>query len=216
MTTFPTSNQETLLREHLGTKVYMGSHPALRPYLRHALRPQEFGDRVWPAALCAMAHVAVEPSDRVLEIGCGWGIVGIHVARTFGARVTCTDADPRLRPFVEAHAALNGVSVPFEVRSFGELADRPLDADVIVGSDICYSEEVVGELARLVDAAARGRVRRVVIADAARPDFGSLVQHCQARYDCALSTYEGERASTRVSLLEISLPAAAGPPATAR
>ena len=30
----------------------------------------------------------IEPGDRVLEIGCGWGGFAIHAARNYGARVT--------------------------------------------------------------------------------------------------------------------------------
>ncbi|MGE3273903.1 MAG: methyltransferase [Vicinamibacterales bacterium] len=205
MTRFPTSNRDTQLREHLGTRVYMASHPALRPYMRRGLRPVEFGDRVWPAALCAMSHVAVDATDRVVEIGCGWGIVGIHLARTCGARVTCTDADPRLQPFVDAHASLNGVAVPFEAHSFADLAQDPSVADVIVGSDICYSDEVVADLIRLVDASAAAGVRRFVITDAGRPDFETLLTHCQAGFDCVVQVHADDT-SRPIRLLEVRLP----------
>jgi cyclopropane fatty-acyl-phospholipid synthase-like methyltransferase len=45
----------------------------------------------------------------VLELGCGWGLVGIACAKTFQAQVTGLDADAAVFPYLQLHAARNGV-----------------------------------------------------------------------------------------------------------
>jgi cyclopropane-fatty-acyl-phospholipid synthase len=53
---------------------------------------QDAGDSLEAAQLRKLdricAKLRIEPGDRVLEIGCGWGAFAMHAARNFGAHVT--------------------------------------------------------------------------------------------------------------------------------
>jgi FkbM family methyltransferase len=52
----------------------------------------------------------LRPGDRVLEIGCGVGLVSLLCNRIAGREnVLSYEANPRLRPLIEANFALNGV-----------------------------------------------------------------------------------------------------------
>jgi len=53
---------------------------------------------------------AFSPEDKVLDLGCGWGPVGIYAAKLIGdTRVTMCDVDPLAVQFSMSNAALNGV-----------------------------------------------------------------------------------------------------------
>ena len=53
---------------------------------------------------------ALSPQDKVLDLGCGWGPVGIYAAKLVGeAHVTMCDIDPLAVQLSISNAALNGV-----------------------------------------------------------------------------------------------------------
>ncbi len=183
MPRFDSSDQANQIRTHRGTQIYMGSHPAVRRYMRGPRRPKHFGDRVWDSSLHLVEHLEGASPRTVLDVGCGWGFLGIHLARTCSAAVTCVDLDERLEPIVRAHADLNGVSVQFRAARLSDVTDQELSRDLIVGSDICFSEEITAQLIELVDRAS-SLAGQVLIADIGRPDFCDLVRHCETRYDC--------------------------------
>jgi predicted nicotinamide N-methyase len=205
MPKFETSDQISKIRSHRGTRVYMGSHPALRAHMRGVNRPKHFGDRVWGSALQLIEQLEHTSVRTVLDIGCGWGLLGIHLARTIGAEVTCTDLDECLENIVQAHAKLNEVSIKFCAVGFDELVKTDLVHDLIVGSDICFSEEVVGQLKVLVDHAFNCGAGEIMIADIGRPDFKDLVKHCEEKYITKLERVEGVEKSKPCLILSIDL-----------
>jgi len=60
-------------------------------------------------------HVAVQPGDRVLEIGTGIGLAAVMAARA-GARVVATDVVEAAVQCARANAVLNGVADRVDVR----------------------------------------------------------------------------------------------------
>ena len=116
-------------REYLGTKVYMASHPKMRSLFRSDARPTDFGDKVWNSTLTLMRYLDGRTFGRVIDIGCGWGILGIHLARNSGTRVTCVDADPKLQKVVELHSKLNDVRVSFKTANFDAL---PVNCEIVM------------------------------------------------------------------------------------
>lgn len=57
-----------------------------------------------------LACAVFSPDDKVLDLGCGYGVVGIFAAKRIGAeRVTLCDIDPAAVRCAARNAALNGV-----------------------------------------------------------------------------------------------------------
>ena len=46
-----------------------------------------------------------------MEVGCGWGLLGIYCAKKYGARVTGVDIDSEVFPYLNLHAEINQVEI---------------------------------------------------------------------------------------------------------
>ena len=116
---------------------------------------------------------------RVLELGCGWGLVGIYCAKIFHAQVTGLDADAAVFPYLQLHAQRNGVHLATRHGSFADLTPHELAAfDLIVGADICFWEELVDPLYQLVCHGVTVGVAEILVADPGRPPFDELCAQC--------------------------------------
>jgi len=123
----------------------------------------------------------------VIEIGCGWGLLGIFVAKTFNCRVLLTDKDARVFPYTHANIALNKVEVETAVRGFQDFRrEHFAGKDMLVGSDICFWPEMVGTLKKLIDMAMASGVKTVIIADPGRYTFLQVARHCEQLYHTRL------------------------------
>jgi cyclopropane-fatty-acyl-phospholipid synthase len=79
--------------------------------------------------------LALEPGDRVLDVGCGWGSFAIHAAATRGAEVVgITLSEPQAR-FARDRAAREGVADRVEIRviDYRQLIGERFDAIASVG-----------------------------------------------------------------------------------
>jgi predicted nicotinamide N-methyase len=113
-----------------------------------------------------------------MEVGCGWGLAGIYCALKHRARVTGVDIDPDVFPFFELHAEINGVDVNARYQSFGGLTQAHLKGiDVILGADICFWDNMVLPLKRLLGRALRANVKLILIADPGREPFETLGEY---------------------------------------
>ena len=124
------------------------------------------------------------PRARVLELGCGWGLVGIACAKTFQAQVTGLDADTAVFPYLQLHARRNGVHIATRHGTFADLGPQELAAfDLIVGADICFWEELVDPLYQLVRHGVAAGVAEILVADPGRPPFDDLCARCVQQGD---------------------------------
>jgi predicted nicotinamide N-methyase len=158
------------------------SHPEVRRLQHAAVQPALHGHKVWPISwvLIDYLHQRGVPSRaRVLELGCGWGLVGIYCAKTFHAQVTGLDADAAVFPYLQLHAQRNGVHLATRHGTFADLTPHELAAfDLIVGADICFWEELVDPLYQLVRHGVTVGVAEILIADPGRPPFDELCAQC--------------------------------------
>ena len=76
-----------------------------------------FGTGLHPSTqLCLMAmEDVVRPGQRVLDAGCGSGILSIAAARLGATQVDAFDIDPIAVRATEENAALNDLPVPINV-----------------------------------------------------------------------------------------------------
>ena len=60
--------------------------------------------------LAMLACADLAPGQRVLDLGCGWGLAGVYAALVCGAEnVVMTDVDPRAAALARKNARKNGV-----------------------------------------------------------------------------------------------------------
>jgi len=109
--------------------------------------------KVWEASWILadfLAGLPADPGKRILEIGCGLGLVGV-VAASFGHKVVMTEHNAQALEFARANAELNGCP---EV----EIIDLDWNSpslygrfDYIVGSEIVYHQKDFDALKNLFE-----------------------------------------------------------------
>lgn len=120
----------------------------------------------------------IPPSLRIMDVGCGWGLLGIYCAKKLGAQVTSVDSDPEVFPFLDLHARINKVKVTAMKRGLGGLTAGDLRGfDVLVGADICFWDDLTPVLKRMINRVLRAGVRMVLIADPGRQPFYDLGEY---------------------------------------
>jgi predicted nicotinamide N-methyase len=174
-------------RSAFGLTMLHPSHPEVRRLQQDAARPTLHGQKVWPTSFVLLDYLhqrGVAPRARVLDLGCGWGLVGIACAKTFQAQVTGLDADAAVFPYLQLHAQRNGVHLETRHGTFADLTLHELAAfELMVGADICFWEELVDPLYHLVRQGVAAGVAEILVADPGRPPFDELCVRCLAQGD---------------------------------
>jgi predicted nicotinamide N-methyase len=180
-------------RHAFGLTILHPSHPEVQRLHHEAALPALHGHKVWPTSFVLLDYLhqrGLPPQTRVLELGCGWGLVGIACAKTFQAQVTGLDADAAVFPYLHLHAARNGVYLTTRQGTFAELTPQDLAAfDLIVGADICFWEDLVAPLYQLVRHGVAAGVAEILIADPSRPPFDELCARCVEQGDAEVFTW---------------------------
>jgi predicted nicotinamide N-methyase len=115
---------------------------------------------------------------RVMEVGCGWGLLGVYCAKTYGARVISVDLDPEVLPYLELHAKVNEVEIFTMKKGFDGIRSKHLkEIDVLMGSDVCFWDTMVNPLKNLILRALRAKVKQVLISDPGRPPFEEVGEY---------------------------------------
>jgi cyclopropane-fatty-acyl-phospholipid synthase len=79
--------------------------------------------------------LALQPSERLLDVGCGWGSMAIHAARHHGARVVGVTISEQQAELARRRAADAGVADRVEIRlqDYRDVTDGPFDAVSSIG-----------------------------------------------------------------------------------
>jgi predicted nicotinamide N-methyase len=175
-----------------GLKILTKKNPALKKLLDESEAPEIHGDKVWFSSYFIIDHLETYPprmGSRIMEIGCGWGLLSISCAQKFKAKVTAVDADKHVFPFLDLHAQANEINVTSKVCRYENLKPALLaKQDMIVGGDICFWDELVEPLYQLIVSALDQGVDRIVLADPGRPPFLKLARRCKKLHGAKLKS----------------------------
>jgi predicted nicotinamide N-methyase len=173
-----------------GLTILSNKHKAIRKIRDNANIPEIHGDKVWYSSYLIMDYLLDNPiplKSKVMEIGCGWGILSIFCAKEFDSKVIGVDADSNVIPFLKLHASKNSAKVKTKVCRYENLKPEILaKQDLIVGGDICFWDELIDPLFSLIKRAIKQKVGTVIIADPGRAPFLELAKRCQNKYNAKL------------------------------
>ena len=181
----PSTIQNDSVR-YLGTTALRPNHPEVKALRRQGHQPSIHGTKVWRSSFVVMKYLKRNPIPeraKVMDIGCGWGLTGIYLAKRYQARVTGIDADASVQPYLDAQARINKVNIKFENKSIERIRRHEMRGfHTLVGSDVCFWDELVDPLYNMVTRAADVGVRQILIADPGRSPFWELARRCESRF----------------------------------
>lgn len=125
----------------------------------------------------ALSMAGVQPDDRVLEIGCGWGALAEMAAGEFGARLTGVTLSDEQLVFARARMAQQGLAERCELRlqDYRDIADAPFDAicsiEMVEAVGREYWPQYFETVARLLKPGGRACIQTIVMDDALWPRY---------------------------------------------
>lgn len=180
-------NMPTQTREVFGLTVLTNSHPDIRRIKRQVGEATIHGNKFWKSTNLMIDYLRESPPKkywRILEVGCGWGISGIYCAKYFGAKVTALDADESVFAFLDYHAKLNKVKISTLKCRFEKMTVNKLsEFDMVIGSDICFWDDMTKALYNMISRAYKAGVKRVVVTDPGREPFREMAMKCHEKYE---------------------------------
>jgi predicted nicotinamide N-methyase len=174
-----------------GTFALMASHPEVKKLKRLDETPSIHGNKVWGSSFVIMDYLIENPmpkNKKVLDVGCGWGLTGVFLAKTYKANVIGMDADPAVAPYLQLHAQINNVSVAFKKKRFQEVNNADFtNVHTVIGADICFWEELTKPLYKMIKRALKAGVKQIIIGDPGRQPFYDLAELCEQKFPNTIS-----------------------------
>lgn len=190
-----------------GLTVYKKKSKAIKTLLDLNVDPEIHGDKIWYSSFFIIDYLEANPpinKAKIMEVGCGWGILSIYCAKYFNARVTSVDADKNVFPFLKLHSKANGVKVKKSISRYEELEASTLaKQDLIVGGDICFWKELIDPLYSMIKKAIKEGVNKIIIADPGRSPFLKLAKRCVKNFDAELIEVETNKPTKKDGYLLI-------------
>ncbi|MDT8397808.1 MAG: methyltransferase [Pseudomonadales bacterium] len=178
------------IRKIRGLKIFRKSHPAIKKLQEELDGPEIHGHKLWFSSYFIMDYLKARPPHqqaKIMEIGCGWGLLGIYCAKKFAAAVTAVDADKHVFPYLDLHAEENQVNIVTRHQRFEKLSARSLRAqDMILGADICFWDELLEPLLSMITLAVAQKVPTIILADPGRSPFLKLARRCRKLFNAEL------------------------------
>jgi predicted nicotinamide N-methyase len=173
------------------TLALTASHPDVKKLKRLDETPSIHGNKVWGSSFVIMDYLIENPipnNKKVLDVGCGWGLTGVVLAKTYNAQVIGMDADPTVAPYLKLHAEINGVDVSFEKKRFQQVNSADFtNVHTVIGADICFWEELTKPLYKMIKRALNAGVNQIIIGDPGRQPFYDLADLCEKNFANTLS-----------------------------
>ncbi len=188
------SEKSRHIKRTAGLYVLTKKHPLLKRLKKIWPAPAIHGDKIWSSSYLIMHYLdkhPIMPDTRVMEIGCGWGLLGIYCASKYQVQVTGVDADANVLPYLKVHSALNDVKIKTKRRYFHKVGSGLLSKqDLVVGSDICFWPKLVDPLYKLIKRSMNAGVKSVIIADPGRSPFFKLAKKCGKKFNIKIKEME--------------------------
>ena len=198
-------------RQAYGITVLKAADPRIRK-LKKDYTPFIHGNKFWNSSWCVMDFLARQglPQEaNVLEIGCGWGLAGMYCAKNHSANVLGMDADSAVFPYLKLHAEINDVEVGTWRCKFEKVKKKDLKGtNLIIGADICFWDEMVDPVYKLIKKEMKVGVGQVIVADPGRPPFHALSEKVVKKMGGEVKEWEvdGEIKAEAYLLIAGSLP----------
>lgn len=180
-----------------GIRALKSTHPGIRRLKRQQESPSLHGNKVWHSSFALIDYLHQHPPRhgvRVIDVGCGWGLNGIWLAKHYGARVLAVDADPAVEPYLRLQARINQVDIEFMPRRFERLGSSLLDGvELLTGTDICFWDDMVAPLYNLLRRAGKAGARRAIIGDPGRSPFWALAARAEKHFGAQVTSHVSSR-----------------------
>jgi predicted nicotinamide N-methyase len=189
-------------RRAYGVTILKGSHSRIRG-LKLDHEPEIHGDKFWNSSFLIMdylQHQGLPRKSKVVEVGCGWGLAAIYCAKEHGAEVAGVDADPKVFPYLHLHAEINKVRVATHTSLFQDLKKKHLAGlDLMIGADICFWDEMIDPLYKLIRKAVKAGVGQVIVADPGRPPFDEVCEKATKKLGGEVKEWQIDNDSVKTS-----------------
>ena len=186
------SSADKHLINFMGVKALRSSHPGVRKLKRLQQGHSAHGNKVWRSSFVLIDYLSnreMPQNAKILDIGCGWGLAGIYLAKQFSAEVTGLDIDKSVEPYLHLQASINNCSIDFSARRFQSLKkDELANFHTLMGTDICFWDELTTPLFKLIKLAISAGTKQILIADPGRPPFWALAERCVERLGAEVIT----------------------------
>ena len=162
-----------------GIRQLLSNHKSIRK-LKKEYTPSNHGHKVWPTTWLLIDYLKnnrILAGARILDIACGWGLLGIFCAKIFAAEVTWVDGDKEVYPYLKLLAETNKIEINFidmNINSVGR--DILQNIDIVVGSDLCFCDSLIDPIRRFINRAKNSSVSQVYISDPGRWPFDDLAE----------------------------------------
>ena len=168
-----------------GLILLKNSHPEVRRLKRAEVEPSIHGNKIWNSSFLVMDYLnrhRPPKKARFMDVGCGWGQLGIYAAKRLEQKVIAVDADKDVFPYLELHAQINKEKIRTLQRRFEKLkGDDFKGIHTVAGADICFWDELTPVLFNMIKRARKAGVKRIIIADPGRDPFYELVEKCEKK-----------------------------------
>lgn len=173
-----------------GIKALKPNHPDVAKLLQDGFQPSDFGSRIWRSSYLLIDYLSnnsLPNTHKAMELGCGWGLAGTYLQKTFDVDVTAIDCDADVFPFQQLLCRHNGISMHTRHCSLSGLCKHDLrDIDLMIGADICYSAGNALDIEKLCDHMTRQQGVELILADNGRPPFWDLARRLKRHFSVEL------------------------------
>ena len=142
-----TKNERNYYTEFLNVKALSSMHPEIKKLKTKNSNHAAHGNKNWRSSFVLMDYLANDPpksGEKILDIGCGWGLVSIFLSKNFNNEVHSIDIDPSVVPFFSLRTSINKSDTSIKIKNFTEYTKTKI-------SKLAQGLPVGGEIENLDD-----------------------------------------------------------------